>query len=271
MRLILPDRRIILPHRGWRPELLKPFVRSPFEAPGLFKRAPLQAAVGRTTLFSEPVNSGDPWTLVATPTLTLGHLLTITVTMQHFGGNPLSTGLTFNRGTWTVVTHVDDATNLHSIWTYYGLGDGSSGAFTISQVGGTGLKMANVRCQDWTGVDTGGTNGSNGIAQFKAIGPSSSANPQVISGSLDSVPAASSATYFVQSSGDASTPDGAFAEILDQVGVDYWLEDQWVTPAVQSVSATGASPFQPQIGIAIEIKADAPPPSTAQLMGQVQL
>jgi len=210
---------------------------------------------GRSTLFSEAINSGDPWTLVATPVLTLGGLLTLSITVQEFGGGVLPTSFTFNRGTWDPVTHVDDAAGPHSIWAYRGVGDGSSGAFTISQVGGTSLKMANVTCEAWTAADTTGTNGSNGIAQSAAIGPSASANPQVISGSLPGVPAASSATYFVQSGGSLSTPDAAFAEIVDQSGADYFIESQWVTPAVQNVSATAATAFQPQIGIAIEIKA----------------
>lgn len=45
MRLILPDRRIILPPRGWRPEYLRspqPFVR---RMPGRFTRLPLSAAI----------------------------------------------------------------------------------------------------------------------------------------------------------------------------------------------------------------------------------
>lgn len=214
-------------------------------------------AVSRTTLYSEAINSGDPWTTVGSFTLTNGDLLTISVSVQCFGGGTLPTALSFDKGVWDVVTHVDDVASLHGIWMYRGVGNAASGVITVSQTGGANLKSANITCEDWTGADTSGTNGSNGIAQSVGIGPSASANPQVISGSLGAAPAASSATYFAQSSGSLSTPDAAFAEIVDQTGTDYFMESQWVTPAVQSVSATGATAFQPQVGIAVEIKADA--------------
>jgi len=212
-------------------------------------------AVNRSTLFSEAVNSADPWTTAGSFTLTNGDLLTISVSVQCFGGGTLPTALSFDKGVWNLVTHVDDVPDLHAIWMYRGVGNGDSGVITVSQTGGASLKGANITCEDWTGADTTGTNGSNGIAQSVGIGPSPNANPQVISGSLGSAPAASSATYFAQSGGSLSTPDGAFAEIVDQAGSDYFIESQWVTPAVQNVSATAATAFQPQVGIAVEIKA----------------
>jgi len=219
-------------------------------------------AIGRTTRWSEAISGGGPWTTTGSFTLTSGHLHTIAVTLQHFGGGGLPTGFTFDKGVWDPITHIDDVPDQHSIWKYRGIGNGDSGVLTITAVGGSLFKMVNISCEDWTGTDVGGTNGSAGIVQSNAV-VSASANPQDITIPLSALTdPVNNAVYFAQSAGAASTPDGAYTEIVDQAGTDYFLETGWLLPGDTAPGATSGTAFQPQVGIAIEIKAagaGAPP------------
>lgn len=211
-------------------------------------------AITHTTLASAAGNTSDPWT-TASQAPTSNHLITAAVSVQCFGGGTLPTtvSLSGNGLTWVEIDHQNDTPDLHAIWMFRALGTASSGTVTISQTGGSSLKGANWTFEDWAGTDTTGTNGSGAIVQ-SAKTLSTSANPQVITVTLASGIGANDAVYLAQSSGSLSTPGGSYTEIVDQAGTDYFMESIWLLPGTTTPSATAATNFQPQVGIAIEIK-----------------
>ena len=223
-------------------------------------------AITRSTLASAAGNSADPWT-TASQSPTTNDLITAAVSVQCFGGGTLPTtvSLSGNGLTWVEVDHQDDTPDLHTIWFFRALGTASSGTVSITQTGGSSIKGANWTFEDWAGIDTSGSNGSGAVVQ-SAKQLSSSANPQVITCTLSALgDAVNNAVYMAQSSGSSSTPGGSYTELVDQAGTDYFMQSEWLLPGTTTPSATAATNFQPQVGIAIEIKA-APGPAQNQLM-----
>lgn len=213
-------------------------------------------AITRTTRVSEAINSADPWTSVASQAPTTGNLITLAISVQVFGGGTLPTSLTVtaNGLTWVAIDHQDETGN-HAIWLFRAMGTASSGTVGITQTGGANLKGANITCEDWAGTDTSGTNGSGAIVQ-SAKTLSTSANPQIITCTLAALgDAVNNAVYMAQSSGSLSTPGGSYTELVDQAGTDYFMQSEWLLPGTTTPSATAATAFQAQVGIAVEIKA----------------
>jgi len=212
-------------------------------------------AISRALLASAAGNTSDPWT-TASQAPTSGNLITAAISFQCFGGGALPTGVTLtgNGLNWVEIDHQDDVPDLHSIWVFRAMGTASAGTVAITQTGGSLFKGANWTFEDWSGTDTSGTDGSGAIVQ-SAKTASTSANPQVITVTLGSGIGANNATYMAQSSGDSSTAGGTYTLLVNQAGSDYWMADQWLLPGDTTPSATSATAFQAQVGIAIEIKA----------------
>ena len=213
-------------------------------------------AITRTTLASAAGNTSDPWT-TASQSPTSNDLITASISVQCFGGGTLPTGVSLsgNGLTWVEINHVNDTPDLHAVWMFRAMGTASSGTVTISQTGGSSLKGANWSFEDWAGTDTTGTNGSGAIVQ-SATNVSTSANPQVQTITLSALgDATNNVVYIASSGGSSSTPGSGYTELVDQAGTDYFMETQWKLPGTTTPNATAATAFQPQTGIAIEIKA----------------
>ena len=209
--------------------------------------------ITRASLASSSASTSGPYTTASqspgTNKLELAALI-----FQVFGGGTLPTGcaLSGNGLTWAEVDHYTFSAGDASVWLFRAMGTGSAGALTITPSGDASLKLCQWHVEEFSAVDTSGTNGSGAVVQ-SARGTDGSANPQVITYTLAALgDAVNNATFAFAASGSLVTPSNT--ELVDRSAADYFMEAQWTLPGNAAMTATAATAFQIQGGIAVEIK-----------------
>ena len=140
----------------------------------------------------------------------------------------------------------------HKATLFHRLGDDSSGTHSIT-FGGTTQDIIDYIIDEFDGVDTGGTNGSNALVQ--AVGGNGSGGTPAWT--LAAFGAATNTAYCVASNDAAqNTPDSGYSALGSILVGRYW-DSVYKTPNGEDTSPNMVAASGNWIGIAAEIKAAA--------------
>lgn len=214
-------------------------------------------AITRSTLLAAEGSSSTFVSSSISPNA--NRLALFSIQFNWFGGGAAPTSVSLSGGgvTWVQVGSIVAQSGGVSATALFRALSGSpgSGAVTITH-DTTSTKFVTWSVEEFDGVDTGGTNGSAAVVQVASMaGPS--ANPQVVSATLAALgDAVNNATYITCSSGSAIS-SSTHTTIIDTLvsGATYRHQVLWSLPGNTSASVTETTAFDPNQGIAVEIKA----------------
>ncbi len=218
-------------------------------------------AITRSTLLTAEGSSGGSPETTSSISPTGSRLSLLSLVFNWFGGGAAPTAVSVSGAgmTWVQVGGiVAQAGGVSATALFRALvASPSSGALTITH-DTTSTKFVTYEIEEFDGIDTGGTNGSAAVIQSVSMaGPS--ANPQVVSGTLAALgDATNNATYICCASGSAIS-SSAHTTLVDTLvsGATYRHQVLWALPGNTSASVTETTAFDPNQGIAVEIKASA--------------
>lgn len=176
-----------------------------------------------------------------------------------FGGGAAPTSVSVSGGglTWVQVgSIVAQSGGVSATALFRALGSSpSSGSLTITH-DTTSTKFVTYEIEEFADIDTGGSNGSAAIVQSASMaGPS--ANPQVVSATLAALGDATNNATFICVAGGSAISSSTHTTLVDTLvsGATYRHQVLWSLPGNTSASVTETTAFDPNQGIAVEIKA----------------